>query len=584
MIGSSPGILSGGQPAQLLSETLAQLLSARDADAVISQLLPQVAARIGADAFFSFMVNEKGDAFYLHFCSGMAEEAARSIHRLHFGQVIPGANIESSPQVVVSDLLEAAPDTPGAARPVGLQTYACNPLVIDGQMLGTIAFASGARARFASEQLEFLGVISQYTAVALDRLRAMRDLRKLAVERELAEAQVRYQRDTLERIVRSAPLAETLERLTSDMEALIERDLVAGIFLVDQDGRYLRPIAGDQAPPEWGVSFPNPETAEFKSEAIKPGPRTCWSTPIISSRGAILGAFAIYYRESSEPTTQEMQIVDIATRTAAIAIERQQSEQALKDSQAKLQEYAQTLEHRVAERTASLREAVSQMEEFSYSVSHDLRSPLRAMQGYAKAIMEDQGQKLDDQGRHFLHRIINTSSRMDRLIQDILTYSRLSRREIYVQPVLLERLVNDIIQQYPEMQAPNAVIQCATLHNVVGHEPSLSQAISNLLSNAVKFVAPETKPKVRVWSERRDNFVRLWVEDNGIGVRPEDQRRLFGMFERLHSEQKYSGTGIGLAIVRRAMDRMEGKAGMESDGAHGSKFWLELPAAPPPSS
>ena len=212
-------------------------------------------------------------------------------------------------------------------------------------------------------------------------------------------------------------------------------------------------------------------------------------------------------------------------------------------------------------------------------MSHDLRSPLRAMQGYAKALMEDCAPKLDEQGRHYLHRIINSSSRMDRLIQDILTYSRLSRREIYMQPVLLDRLVNDIIQQFPEMQPPNACIHCEALLNVVGHEPSLSQAISNLLSNAVKFVAPETTPKIHVWTEHRDGRVRLWVQDNGIGVRPGDQGRLFGMFERLHSEKKYAGTGIGLAIVRRAMDRMGGRAGMESDGVNGSKFWLELPAA-----
>src|SRR5262249_36174384 len=117
------------------------------------------------------------------------------------------------------------------------------------------------------------------------------------------------------------------------------------------------------------------------------------------------------------------------------------------------------------------------------------------------------------------------------------------------------------------------------LHDVIGHEASLSQAISNLLNNAIKFVAPGTRPRVRIHTDRRDGNVRLWIEDNGIGIKPEYQHRLFNVFERLHPEKNYDGTGIGLAIVRKATERMGGKAGVESDGLNGSQFWIQLPAA-----
>jgi signal transduction histidine kinase len=149
-------------------------------------------------------------------------------------------------------------------------------------------------------------------------------------------------------------------------------------------------------------------------------------------------------------------------------------------------------------------------------------------------------------------------------------------------PVALDKLVPEIIQQYPEMQAPRAeIIIAGPLLPVLGHEPSLVQVISNLLSNAVKFVATGVTPRIHLRSETVEGEVRLWVEDNGIGIPPEFQHRLFRMFDRLHPDKKYDGTGIGLAIVRKALERMNGRAGVESDGAHGSRFWIQLPAPPP---
>jgi len=262
----------------------------------------------------------------------------------------------------------------------------------------------------------------------------------------------------------------------------------------------------------------------------------------------------------------------------------------------------QELEQRVAERTASLTQAVAQMEEFSYSVSHDLRAPVRAMQGYARAILEDYGDKLDKTGRDYLNHIIRSGARMDRLVLDILTYSRLVRAELALEPVNLDTLLRDIISHYPEMQAPSAKMVLDTeLGKVLAHEPSLTQAISNLLSNAVKFVAPGVIPFVRVHSEiiaspladgggqssnpnpnpNHNPCVRLWIEDNGIGINPEHQSRLFGLFQRIHPEEKYAGTGVGLAVVRKSVERMGGSVGFESMG-DGSRFWIQLPAANPP--
>jgi PAS domain S-box-containing protein len=240
------------------------------------------------------------------------------------------------------------------------------------------------------------------------------------------------------------------------------------------------------------------------------------------------------------------------------------------------------LEKRVAELT----EAVGQMEEFSYSVSHDLRAPVRAMQGYAQTTLQEYGRCLDDRGREFLDNIIRGSARLDRLVCDLLTYSRAARGQLTLQPVALDTLVHDIINHYPEMQPPRAQITVRPdLKSVMAHEPSLTQAISNLLCNAVKFVAPGVTPSVQIYSEPRGARLRLCIEDNGIGIQPEHCNRLFGLFQRIHPEGTYEGTGVGLAVVRKAVERMGGKVGIESSrSGSGSIFWIELPPASPAPS
>jgi len=259
--------------------------------------------------------------------------------------------------------------------------------------------------------------------------------------------------------------------------------------------------------------------------------------------------------------------------------ERKLAEEGLREAQRQLAGHAVTLEKTVDDRTASLRETIEQLEEFSYSVAHDLRAPLRAMQGYAKAVLKDYGDRIGEEGKDYLQRIGNAGLRMDALTRDVLTYSKVARASMPREPVLLDKLVPEIIRHYPQMQVAQAEITVESpLLPMLGNETWLTQAISNLLGNAVKFVPEGTTPRVRVRSESRDGEVRLWIEDNGIGIKPEYQSRLFGMFERVHLDEKYEGTGIGLAIVRKSIERMGGTVGLESDGETGSKFWIQLPA------
>jgi PAS domain S-box-containing protein len=258
--------------------------------------------------------------------------------------------------------------------------------------------------------------------------------------------------------------------------------------------------------------------------------------------------------------------------------ERQRAERDLRAVREQLAKANEDLERRVEQRTASLKEATDQMEEFSYTVSHDLRTPLRAMAIYSTALMEDYSSNLPPEALHHLKRIADNALLLDKMILDVLTYSRVARTALRLEPVSLNSLIAGLTKPFLEFPSPPE-LRIEPLLNVIGHKASLTQAISNMLNNAIKFVPPGVVPNVHVWTEKRGSEVRLSVEDNGIGVPPKFQHRLFSMFERVHPQLQYEGNGVGLAIVRKAITRMHGTVGMESDGVQGSKFWVQLPGA-----
>ncbi|HYE97852.1 MAG TPA: PAS domain-containing protein, partial [Planctomycetota bacterium] len=207
------------------------------------------------------------------------------------------------------------------------------------------------------------------------------------------------------------------------------------------------------------------------------------------------------------------------------------------------------LERRVADRTAQLRAALAEIEAFSYTVAHDLRAPLRAMHGISDLLLADQGPRLNEEGREYLHRIARASRRMDDLIRDLLDYSRLARMEEPLEAVEPRPLVAEFIPEVLEKVDGGRVEIDGPLPPVLAHGPILRQVLRNLVTNGLKFVAEGIAPKVRITAQTREEWVRILIEDNGIGIRPELQSRLFRVFERLHVPERYPGTGIGLAIV-----------------------------------
>jgi signal transduction histidine kinase/DNA-binding response OmpR family regulator len=308
------------------------------------------------------------------------------------------------------------------------------------------------------------------------------------------------------------------------------------------------------------------------------GLRSYVRVPLVA-QGELIGSLNLW---NDRPGAFTAEHVDIAREVAdQLAISIQQSR-----LHHQVERHAADLEQRVAKRTAELREINAELESFSSSVSHDLRAPLRTIQGFAHILLEEYGDRLDPAGRDCVQRIMDASRRLDTLTEELLTYSRLSRSAVELRPVSLEEVVDDVLTQLEaEMRGKDAHMTVERpLPQIMGHYATLVQVMTNLLTNGIKFVAPGVQPHLRIWSEERDDWVRLWLRDNGIGIAPEYQERIFRIFERLHGVETYPGTGLGLSIVRKAIERMGGHVGVESALGQGSTFWVELCKPPRPDT
>jgi len=237
--------------------------------------------------------------------------------------------------------------------------------------------------------------------------------------------------------------------------------------------------------------------------------------------------------------------------------------------------FEEGLERLVAERTAQLRESMNELEHFSYTLVHDLRAPLRAMRGFGEILKEEASGQLGESEMKLLSRIITATDRMDALITDSLDYNKLVLGHFELSRVEVEPLLNEMLDTYPEFQTENARITVVSpIAPVLANKAGLTQCFSNLLNNAIKYRKKDQQAVIVVRSEDRDDQVRIWFEDNGIGIAPEHQELVFQMFRQLH--KGYEGTGIGLALVAKAARRMNGKCGLESMEGVGSRFWLEF--------
>lgn len=237
------------------------------------------------------------------------------------------------------------------------------------------------------------------------------------------------------------------------------------------------------------------------------------------------------------------------------------------------------LETRIEIRTAELNAKSSELERFAYSVAHDLKAPLRGIDGYSRLLLEEYTGSLDDEGRSFLQTIQDSTDEMNQLIDDLLAYSRLERREVTTDRIELAPLINSLVEEKRReaTQRPIDFVVDVNGATALADASGLAQSVRNYLDNAIKFTRKVAEPRIEVGSKEGAESCVLWVRDNGIGFDMKDHDQIFNIFQRLNVSADYPGTGIGLAIVRKAMERMGGRAWAVSKPGHGATFYLEIP-------
>jgi hypothetical protein len=236
------------------------------------------------------------------------------------------------------------------------------------------------------------------------------------------------------------------------------------------------------------------------------------------------------------------------------------------------------LEARVAERTQQLQTAIEDLEVFSYSVSHDLRAPLRAIDNFTTILLEDHTGSLDAEGRRLFGIVRRNAKMMAQLIDDILAFARAGRRDLTLRDVDLEAIAWDLwLERRNGLADPKPTLQITPTPHVHADQAAIRQVLANLIDNAIKFSASRASARIVIGGEARGGDVICFVKDNGVGFDPTYAHKLFGVFQRLHTEEEFEGTGIGLGIVKRIIDKHGGRVWAEAKPGEGATFYFSLP-------
>src|SRR4051812_13688199 len=501
-----------------------------------------------------------------------------------------------------------------ANLPHMLQTARISPLMLEGVICGTITTIEDVTQReHQTAVLRRQGEKDELLSWSLAHLLQVRDPE--TVLRELFSRVATFLKADIYLCYLAPanspnPVVQSAAGLSAEQQVMLER--AHGVL------------------PELGAGLPEPKQFTLSSldTSVDPhfaglqelGLRSYMCSPLVVGE-RVFGSLCLGSREKDQFSPEEIDLAASIAQHVAIALDRSQRETELREAQEQLSRHADELERQVADRTVALEETIKELESFTYSVAHDLRAPIRAFQGYTQMLLEDHASHLPQDVVVLVERIQRSAQRMDTLTKDLLRYSRVSRETVKLAPTSVEDLLHESLIGLRAHFGTDCINIQSPLHAVMAEPVLLQQCLANLVENAAKFVQPGRPPRVQVRTELIENCspqahsqsvpytlhaafhpvhsypsapepqnprsskapsacVRIWVEDNGIGIAPEYQKKIFGLFERVGDVSTYQGTGIGLAIVAKATQRMGGSCGVESTPGEGSRFWIELLAAP----
>ena len=355
----------------------------------------------------------------------------------------------------------------------------------------------------------------------------------------------------------------------------ISQTIFGSQILAGQDiliNRTVEEISKREGESSGKVGNPDRTTASIMAVGVNIGDNL---RGVISAQSYTLNA---YNTESLSLLKNASLQIGVALHNARLYEKLQQELKERHSAEAAVRQLNAELEIRVEQRTAELAATNKDLESFTYSISHDLRAPLRAMNSYATVLGEDYDGVLDEEGQRILGRIIFNTKRMGQLVDDLLSFSRMGRKEIHLRELDLNPLLQDVLASLEaDMPSDNTLINAGTLPACVGDEALVRQVLVNLIENAIKYSSKEAQPEVKIYAETDNTHVWIHVEDNGIGFDMAYLDKLFVVFQRLHSDESYSGTGVGLAVVYRIVTRLGGDVRAQGIPGEGATFSFSLP-------
>ena len=556
-----------------LQETSARLIHGGDTHALYQQILDAAIAIMHSDMASLQRLDEKKNALSLLAWHGFHKQSAAfwGWVRLDSGSSCAVA-LRQAQRIVVPDIetfepMQGTPDL-GEYRRSEIRAVQSTPLMSrSGRLLGMISTHWRKPHQPGERELRLMDVLARQAADLIERSQTEEIRAKLAA------------------IVQSSD------------DAIISKDLNGIITSWNHGAERLFGYTAEEAIGRPVTTLMPPDRVDEEPgilERIRRGESVEHYETVRQRKNGVRIDVSI----TVSPITDDDGKVIGASKIARDITERKRTDEALRQSQVLLADRAHQLEVAVNERTSQLTATNSQLEAFVYSVAHDLRAPLRAMQGFSSILVQEAGEALSETGQDYARRISKSAHFMDAMLIDMLAFSRISQQRLELLPVSLETVIKSVLSRLePDTQEMHAGVDAPGPWPIVlGHKGVLEQILFNLVSNALKFVYPGTPPQIRLWAEitqtpqsttagsegtRRPDpsgnsqLVRVWVEDNGIGIALAHQPKIFRLFNRLHGD-KYEGTGIGLAIVQKGAERMGGKVGVQSTPGHGSRFWLDL--------
>lgn len=522
-----------------------------DPDALLHLIAERTRALVRADA--SVIEIEEGAELVYRAAAGTAEPFVGV--RVAIRSSMSGAALQSGELILCADTMLDPRTDKAACKRVGARSMVVAPLRHGNKALGVLKVYSSRATAFDESDAGVLQLWSRLTATALANA-----LRYAEMERETAEqaAEIRTLHDRLANFLDHNPAAVFIK--DSNGAFVYVNDAFAKLVGSDTD-RLLGESDAAWATPE---DVPRRDALD---EQVRQS-----NAPLETRERVTVGDgdhhwLTVRFPLNSENTTFVGGVIlDV---TAQVRAEEQ------------MRKLAEQLEHRVAERTRELQQLNEQLESFSYSVSHDLRTPLRAIDGYARMLEEDHAKSLDADGIRLLGVIRENTARMSELISDLLAFARvertaMARTEVDMRTLFTETW-NRVAAQYDGRHFEFAID--GEIPSVDGDPALLRQVVSNLLENAAKFTAQRPVAKIRVTASIVDRQAAFTVADNGAGFDMKYAKNLFGVFQRLHSSKEFEGTGVGLALVRRIIQRHGGTISAEGEKGRGAEFHFTLPLA-----